>query len=68
MKPPHYCRFLTNKAFFFPPPVDDRPEEELRTPCRCNHTQEPLGPDGCLVSVAECSGPGRTCYVADVEL
>ncbi|MEZ6187281.1 MAG: hypothetical protein R3F62_20000 [Planctomycetota bacterium] len=68
MKPPHYCRYLTNKAFFFPPPVDPRPEQELSTPSRCNRTQEVLGPDGVLVCVDECSGPGRPCYVANVEL
>ncbi|MCA8921727.1 MAG: hypothetical protein KDD82_07950 [Planctomycetes bacterium] len=68
MKPPHYCRYLTNKAFFFPPPVDVRPEEGLHTPCRCNQTQETLGPDGALVCVDACSGPGRSCYLADVEL
>jgi hypothetical protein len=29
--------------------------------CWCYHTQQPIGPDGGLVSPSQCT-PGRQCY------
>ena len=70
MKPPDACRYLQNKAYFIPPaPAGETVDEPrpLSTPFWCLKTHDPVGPDGGEVD-AECCGPGRSCYKAEVEL
>ena len=71
MKPPDACRFLHNKAWFYPPPAEPPPPdaepEDRATPFWCLLTHEPVGPDGGDVD-QDCCGPTRRCYKVNVEL
>jgi hypothetical protein len=58
-----FCGDLRSKKFFL---LDQVPTQESdlldgSAHCWCYHTQQPIGPDGGLVSPYECS-PGRGCY------
>ncbi len=69
MKPLEACRYLQNKAFFFPPLAGERStaEDALATGCWCLRTHEPTGPDDGDVTLEECVG-GRSCFSPEVEL
>lgn len=69
MKPHTACRYLENKSFFLPPPVDAEQErsEPLATPSWCLLTHDAAGPDGKAVCETDCI-PGRRCFQAEVEL
>lgn len=71
MKPLTTCRYLGNKAFSFPPPLegyaDEADNEGLTTPCWCDKTQHALGPDGDPVDL-DCCAKGRPCFVPEVDL
>ncbi len=68
MKPPTACYFIENKAFFFPPPLEEGDEPQpLSTPCWCLRTHEATGPDGDAVDVDICV-KGRSCYKPEVDL
>ena len=69
MKSPDACRYLDNKAYLFPPPVGEEPQESegFVTPFYCLRTQEPVGPDGDDVG-EHCCVAKRGCYRPEVEL
>jgi len=69
MKPEHACYYLGNKAYFFPPPAENRADDPAgpTTPFWCLRTHDATGPDGKHVDDV-CCGPDRRCYQPEVQL
>jgi hypothetical protein len=67
-KPPTACRYLNNKAFALPLPMEEEGEPRpFATPFWCLETHDAVGPDGGEVSDRSC-GPDRPCFRPEVEL
>jgi len=61
--PTPFCGDIRSKKFFLLDRIPDKESDLLDGSghCWCYHTQQPIGPDGGLVSPYECT-PGRQCY------
>ncbi len=67
MKPLVVCRFLNNKAYFFPPSLDREADARApATPFWCARTCDPVGPDGNDVRDDRCLD-GRPCFEPQVR-
>jgi len=78
MRPPHACRWLMTKGWFFwplapgaqpaPGPDGEPPTdpEAKTTGFWCNRTQQPFGPDGDRACEETCRR-GRSCFEPEVE-
>ncbi len=66
MENPQPCQFLRTKTLYIPEQAAEafyvNGEPKDGSPCWCNRTLRPLGPDDGIVGVKACSDRGRVCH------